>query len=591
MRPASRSPAWSEALALLYRHRRPLILACLLVAGNRLAAFAVPIASRYVVDHVIAQRSSGLLAPIVMLTCAALAIEALTGFGAAQLAAVTEQRAQAHLRRQLQQLILGLPVSIHEATQSGALAARIMTDSQQARYLVGNGLVQLLTSILTSLLALGLLFWLSASVTLGVIVVLGLFTLTMAHVFGRLSPAFQELGQHQAEVTGGLSEVLGKIRLVKAYVAERHEAQRFVPKLHALARDAVQLHHRLSMLTALSTLAAGSIGLLLLVVGSRAVVAGTMSLGSFVMYLWLTGLLLAPVIQITAGAVDLGHAMAALGRIAALRECLTEQEEDRARTPAPTVEGAITFEDVWFTYPDGREALRAVSFYVPAGSVMALVGPTGSGKSTVAQLVAALRAPTTGRVLVDGYDLASLRRREYRRNLAVVPQEIALFVGTIADNIRYACPTASMDEVRRAAKLAHCEEFITRLPAGYATPVGEDGVCLSAGQRQRLAIARALLVDPRILILDEPTSHLDTESEALIQESLRILGGSRTVLVIAHRLAAVQRADQVLVLAGGAIVERGTHEELMNRRGRYWQLHEARACYQQAMWVPQYAFA
>lgn len=579
MRTTRHHSAWHEGLALVRRHRYPLASACVLVVANRVAALAVPTASRYVMDDVVVERRIDLLGPILMLSSLALAIEALTGFGAAQLAVTTGQRALAGIRRELQQLVLGLPLSYHELRHSGTLAATIMTDSQHVRYLVGSGLIQLLTSTLTSVLALGLLFWLDLSLTLGVMTIVIGFAIGVWYVFRRVTPALQGLSQRHADLSGWLSQAFGAIRIVKASVAERLEAHRFAHGLHAVTRETVTVLRHLSLLTAVSGLAAGAVGLLLLAAGSRAVVSGSMTLGSFVMYLWLSGLLLSPAVQIAAGAGDLAQAVAALRRIAALRQTRTEKDEDRARLAVSTVYGAVTFENVWFSYPNAREALRGVSFHIPAGSVLAIVGPTGSGKSTTAQLLAALRAPTAGRVLIDGRDLASLRRHEYRRHIAIVPQDIALLAGTIADNIRYARPAASASEVRQAAELAHCGEFVSCLPAGYDTPVNQDGMSLSAGQRQRIAIARALLAQPRILILDEPTSHLDAETDGLVLEALRVLYRGRTVVVIAHRLASVQHAHQVIVLAGGVKIEQGTHAELLAKRGTYWTLHQAQVSF------------
>ncbi|MGH8223673.1 MAG: ABC transporter ATP-binding protein [Woeseiaceae bacterium] len=567
--------AWTEFHRLLPRYRGPLELALGLIVVNRAAGLALPSASKYVVDEVIGRHQSDRLGLIALLACAAVTLEAATGFAAAQVAGVAGQRAIAGLRQELQARMLGLPLRHIDEFQSGTLADRVMTDSEQVRYLIGNGLVQLVASLVTAALALALLLWLDAPLTLAVLAIMGLVALGVRRGFRHITAAFEGVIRRRSELTGWFGQVLGGIRVVKAYALERHEAFRFTRESHHLVRETVQALRGISLLNSGSTLAAGSLGVLLLVVGGRAVAAGSMSLGSFVMYIWLTGLLFAPVIDVAAGAGELAKAVAALGRIAALRELLTEEEEDRDRLPVAAVKGAVTFEDVWFNYPDGREAIRGLSFHVSAGSIVALVGPTGSGKSTTAHLVAALRSPTAGRVLVDGRDLASLRRREYRRCLAVVPQEIVLFSGTIADNIRYARPHAAMDDVRRAARLAQCEEFVTRLPESYATLVGEDGMLLSAGQRQRVALARAILADPRILILDEPTSHLDVESEALVQDALRVLCLGRTVLVIAHRLATVEQVDELLVLESGAMVERGTHQDLMNRQGKYWAMHEA----------------
>jgi ABC-type multidrug transport system fused ATPase/permease subunit len=567
-------PTWPEARLLLRRHRGPLMLALLLVVVNRLAALALPTASRYVVDEVIGRHQIGLLPLIALLACAAVAIEATAAFGAVQLAGVAGQRAVAALRQELQKRVVGLPLWRIDDTRSGSLAAQVMTDSEQVRYLVGNGSVQLVASMLTAVLALGLLFRLDASLTLAVLGVLGLLAIGVGRGFGRISTSFERVCRRQAELTGWLGQVLGGIRVVKACVAERREAHRFARESHALVREAVHALRGVALLSAGSTLAAGAVGVLLLVAGSRAVAAGSMSLGSLVMFIWLSGLLLAPVMHIAAGAGELGKAMAALGRIAQLREFATEQEEDRARGRLGKVVGTVDVECVSYAYVPGRLVLREVSLHAPPGSTTALVGPTGSGKSTLCRLLLAFDHPTSGRILIDGHDLVAVRRRDYRAHLGVVLQEDVLFDGTIADNIRYGRPGASWIEVLTAGRRAHCDEFADFLPDGYATLVGERGVRLSGGQRQRIAIARAMLADPEILVLDEATSNLDSESEQLIQAGLATLCRWRTTFVIAHRLSTVRSADQILVVDGGVIVERGTHDQLIARTGWYWRLNQ-----------------
>jgi ABC-type multidrug transport system fused ATPase/permease subunit len=577
MRPGPSSAAWREARRLVRRQRGPLLLALLLVVVSRLAALALPTASRYVVDEVIGRQRSDRLSLIALLACAAIAIETMAAFGAMQVAGVAGQRAIAAIRRELQARVVGLPLRRLEASSSGALATRVMTDSEQVRFLVGNGLVQLVASMLTASLALGLLFWLDAPLTLAVLAITGLVTLGVRRRFRQITAALEGVIRQQAELTGWFSQVVGGVRVVKAYAAERHEAQRFARESHQLVRDSLRALRDISLLNASSTLAAGSLGVLLLVVGGRAVAAGEMSLGSYVMYVWLTGYLLGPVVHIAGSAGELGKAVAALGRIAKLRELATEAEEDRSRGRLQRVLGSVDFEDVSYGYIPERLALRAVSLHAPAGSTTALVGPNGSGKSTLCRLLLAYDQPTTGRILIDGLDLTTLQRRSYRSHLGVVLQDGVLFDGTIGDNIRYGRPRASLTATQAAARLAHCDEFVTRLPDGYSTLVGERGMRLSAGQRQRVAIARAFLVDPRILILDEATSSLDAESEGLVQDALRFLCRGRTTFIIAHRLSTVRTAEQILVLSQGAIVERGTHQDLIAQQGEYFRLCRAQA--------------
>ncbi len=577
MKPRASSAVWREARRLLHRQRWPLTLALLFVVVNRLAALALPAASRYVVDEVIGRQRSERLGLIALIVCAALAIETAAAFGAMQVAGVAGQRAIAALRQELHARVVGLPLRRLDASSGGVLAARVMTDSEQVRFLVGNGLVQLVASMLTASLALGLLFWLDARLTLAVLAIMGLVALGARRAFRRITVALECVIRRQAELTGWFSQVVGGVRVVKAYVAERHEAQRFARESHQLVRESLRALRGISLLNASSTLAAGSLGVLLLLVGGRAVAAGEMSLGSYVMYVWLTGYLLGPVVHVAGSAGEFGKAGAALGRIAELRALATEAEEDLSRRRLPRVLGAVDFEDVSYGYAPERLALRAVSLHAPAGSTTALVGRNGSGKSTLCRLLLASDPPGAGRVLIDGHDLATLQRRSYRSHLGVVLQDNVLFDGTIGDNIRYGRPRSSLAEMEAAAPLAHCDEFVTRLPDGYSTRVGERGMRLSAGQRQRVAIARAFLVDPRILILDEATSSLDAESEGMIQDALRFLCRGRTTFVIAHRLSTVRSAHQILVLDRGAIVERGTHGNLVAQRGQYFRLCEAQA--------------
>ncbi len=574
MRPATRQGAWREAHLLLWRHRRPLLTALLLVTANRPAALALPMASRYVVDEVITRRRTELLEIIALLACAAIAIETASGFGAVQLAGVAGQRAVAGLRQDLQRRVVGLPLRLIDDSSSGSLAARVMLDSEQARYLVGNGVVQLMASILTATLASALLFRLDAPLTVAVLAILGLYAAGVRGAFRHLSEAFEGVSRRQAELSGWLCQLLGGLRVVKAYAAERRETHRFARASHRLVRESIGALRVVSLLGANGSLASGAVGVLVLLAGSRAVVAGSMSLGSLVMFIWLTGLLLAPVLHIAAGAGELGRSVGALRRIAQLRELTTEEEEDRVRCRIRGVVGTVDFEDVSYGYVPERLAVQGISLHAPAGSTTALVGPSGSGKSTLCRLLLAFDHPTSGRILIDGRDLATVRRRDYRVHLGVVLQEDVLFDGTIADNIRYGRPGAGWADVLAAGRFAHCDEFAELLPDGYDTLIGERGLRLSGGQRQRVAIARAMLTDPRILILDEATSSLDGESELLIQAALRVLCRGRTTFVIAHRLSTVQGADQIVVLDDGAVMERGTDEELIAREARYWRLYQ-----------------
>ena len=564
--------AWHEARRLLRRHRAVLGAALGLVVINRLATLALPAASRYVVDEVIAQHRTDGLWAVALLSCTAVAIEASTGFGAAVLASLAGQRAIAGLRRELHARLLRLPLTRIDDAQTGSLASRVVTDTEQVHFLIGNGGLQLAASALAAALALGLLAWLNARLSVGVVAILCLLGLDFRRGFGHVSTAFEAVCRRQACLTGRLSQALAGIRTLKACVAERREGHQFAQASHALARVGMDAWRRAARLSASTTLAAGAIGVILLVAGGREVTTGAMSLGSLVMFVWLSGFLLAPVLQIAAGGAELGKAVAALRRISALRELTTEVEEDRSRHRVPSVDGNVEFQGVSFEYVPGQRVLHDVTLRAAAGSTTALVGSSGSGKSTLCRLLLAFDHPTAGRVLIDGRDLVTFRRRDYRAHLGVVLQDDVLFEDTIAENIRTGRSRASRAEVLAAGRAAQCDEFVDRLSRGYDTVVGERGVKLSGGQRQRVAIARAILADPSILVLDEATSSLDGENERLVRAALRALCGGRTTFVIAHRLSTVRTADQILVLERGTILEYGTHERLLARESAYWRM-------------------
>jgi len=568
------SDAWRDARELIWSHRRRLALGMLLMIINRLAGLVLPASSKYVIDDVILKHRGELLVPLALAAGGATLIQALSSFALSQVLGVAAQRAITEMRKSVQEHVARLPIRYFDSTQTGILISRIMTDAEGIRNLVGTGLVQLVGGFVTAIIALGVLFYLNWRLTSITLLALGAFGGCMALAFKRLRPLFRERGKINAEVTGRLAESLGGIRIVKAYAAEKREELVFARGAHRLFRNVARSMTGVSGVTAFSTVIVGLIGVILILVGGRAILAGQMTLGDFFMYIFFTALVAAPLVEIASIGTQITEAFAGLDRIREIRRMATEDADEAERQQLPEVGGEIAFEDVSFEYNDDTPVLRHVSFRAPAGSTTALVGSSGSGKSTLISLVMAFNRPIAGRVTVDDLDLAGVRLKDYRGHLGVVLQDNFLFDGTIAENISFAYPHATREQIVEASRIAHCEEFINGFADGYDTVVGERGVKLSGGQRQRVAIARAILAEPRILILDEATSSLDSESEAMIQDGLQTLRRGRTTFVIAHRLSTIRSADQILVLEGGEIVERGSHEELLAAAGRYKQLYD-----------------
>jgi ABC-type multidrug transport system fused ATPase/permease subunit len=566
--------AWREARELVAEHRGSLAVGMALMVVNRLAGFVLPWTSKYLIDDVIGNHKPQMLLPLAGVAAVATLIQAATSFALSQVVSIAAQRAITDMRKRVQAHVLRLPVSYFDSTKTGVLISRIMTDAEGVRNLVGTGLVQLLGGIMTAIMALVALFWLEWKLTSATLLVLIAFGGMMTVAFKRLRPMFRERSIINAEVTGRLTETIGGIRLVKVYVAEPRERLVFAKGVHRLFRNIAATITGTSAVGAGTAVITGLIGVLMIAIGGRAIINGSMTLGSFVTYVFLVGLMAAPLVQIASIGTQVSEAFAGLDRIREIRDMTTEDQADAEKESMPDVDGRVEFQRVSFEYVPNVPVLRDVSFCAEAGSTTALVGASGGGKSTLIGLVMAFNHPKAGRVLVDGHDIANVALHEYRRHVGVVMQDNFLFDGTIAENIAFSKPGASTDEIRAAARVAHCDEFVDRFEKGYDTVVGERGVRLSGGQRQRVAIARAVLADPRILILDEATSSLDSESEALIRDGLRSLRRGRTTFVIAHRLSTVESADQILVLEAGQIVERGTHAELIALGGRYRQLYE-----------------
>lgn len=558
----------------LIRPRRWLLaLGFLLMVINRISGLVLPYSTKFLIDTVIVRHQAERLKPLVLAVLLATVIQGITSFSLTQLLSKAAQRLITELRQKVQAHIGRLPVSFHDSTKTGTLVSRIMSDVEGIRNLIGTGLVDLVGGLLTAAIALVVLFRISTLMTALAFTFLLGFALALRKAFGTIRPIFRERGKINAEVTGRLAESLGGVRVVKGYHAEDREEQVFSTGVRRLLDNVIRSLTATSAMSLSASLLLGVVGAVIMYVGARQIAAGTLTIGGFFTYTLFMGFLIAPIMQIVQIGTQLTEALAGLERT---HEILAEQPEDRDPTRVvelPLIHGDLDFERVSFSYDGTREVLHDVSFHAAPGTVTALVGSSGSGKSTTIGLIAAFHVPTQGKVLVDGIDLSTVKLDSYRTQLGVVLQESFLFDGSIRENVVFSRPNAPEEQFLHACRIARVDEFAETFADKYDTVVGERGVKLSGGQRQRISIARAILAEPRILILDEATSSLDSESEALIQQGLSYLMQGRTTFVIAHRLSTIRRADQILVVEQGRVVERGSHEQLYELHGRYYDLY------------------
>jgi subfamily B ATP-binding cassette protein MsbA len=575
---AEKKMTWRKAFwQFIWPRRRHVMLGLVLIAISRLASLVVPGATKYLVDDVIVNSDLQLLWWLLGAVVGAIVVQSVTSFWLTKLLSVEAQLLISKLRAQVQRKVLSLPISYFDSTKSGALVSRIMTDVEGVRNLVGTGLVQLVGGTITSIVALVLMIRISPTMTLYTLVPVGVFAFIAAKAFARIRPIFRTRGVINAELTGRLTETLNGVRVIKGFNAEEQENRSFEAGVERLFNNIKQSLTATALITSSSTLLLGLASAGIMGIGGWQIIHGDLTLGEFLSFTLFLGFMIAPIVQMSNIGSQLSEAFAGLDRTEELMQMSPEDIADERPIVLDDVRGDIVFTDVRFAYDEGKEVLHGISFEARAGSVIALVGSSGSGKTTIANLAASFLTPTSGSVTIDGHDLRRVSLGSYRKHLGVVLQDDFLFEGTIRENILFPRPNATEEQLQRAVKAAYVNEFTDRFEEGLGTVIGERGVKLSGGQRQRVAIARAMLADPRILILDEATSNLDTQSESMIQKSLNELVKDRTTFVIAHRLSTIRQATSILVIEGGEIVESGTHAELIAKEGRYFELYTYQA--------------
>jgi subfamily B ATP-binding cassette protein MsbA len=566
---------WPQIRALVLPRKWLLLGGLALMAINRVAGLVLPLESKPLLDSVLSpiHPHPELLPRIIVLVLSATVVQAITSFSLTQLLSKAGQRLIAEMRRQVQRHVGLLSVSYYDENRTGTLVSRIMTDVEGVRNLVGTGLVEFVGGLLTAALVFFFLLQRSALVTLSVFAVVGAFVFVLQYAFKIIRPIFRERGKINAEVTGRLTESLGGVRVIKGYHAEEREHGVFSAGVDRLLANVMKSLTMTSVMSSAATTVLGLVSALVMWLGGHLVLANTWTVGAYFQYNIFLALMIAPIFQVVNIGTQLSEAFAGLDRTGEIMSELEENQVAGRTVKMPPIQGTVRFEDVEFAYEPEKPVLHGISFVAEPGTVTALVGSSGSGKSTIISLLCAFHTPSKGRVVVDDVDLAKVDLHTFRSQLGVVLQDSFLFDGTIRDNVMFSRPDATEEQFLFACRTARVDEFAERFPDAYDTIVGERGVKLSGGQRQRLSIARALLAEPRILILDEATSSLDSESEAMIQAGLNQLMQGRTTFVIAHRLSTIRRADQILVVEGGLIVERGNHAELFALGGRYYDLY------------------
>ena len=562
---------------IIFPRKKLLSVGLVLIIINRLSSLVLPGASKYLIDDVISKSNTHLLYILLLAVAGAVIVQSVTSFALTRLLSVEAQHLISILRAKVQQHIIYLPLRFFDNTKSGELVSRIMSDVEGVRNLVGTGLVQLFGGVLTAVVALVLLIRINPLMTLYVLVPLIIFGLISLKAFGFIRPIFRERGKINADVTGRLTESLGGIRVIKGFNAEKQEIGVFEQGVERLFLNVKKSLTSTSLVTSSATLLLGVASVFIMGLGANMIIDGDMTIGDFFAFVMYLGFLIAPIIQMSNIGSQMTEAFAGLDRTEEIMNVNKEGEESFRTQVLENLKGDIEFQNVTFAYEEGKPVLKDISFSASSGSVTALVGTSGSGKTTIAGLAASFLKPDSGTITVDGLDLATIKLDSYRSRLGVVLQDDFLYEGTIRENILFSRPTASEEDLQSAVKAAHVHEFTDRFEKGLNTLIGERGVKLSGGQRQRVAIARAILADPKILILDEATSNLDTESELYIQESLASLMHGRTTFVIAHRLSTIRQASQILVIENGQIAEQGTHEQLIKTEGRYYQLYTYQA--------------